>query len=458
MIELTDSHVFLEQFSSADFERAKAQLLRRFALFEGILVSHDGKMVLTSADLPKIRDNALELLEKAGRSGFESEQLKVLTVMIYLLIGVRDVTLSQRPPPAEAGGAGNYALESQAIRNALLHSAGHFPWGEIKRLATEYNALVARQRADGLAEPVDAPTRTWQLKSKDGLSFVLRSDGPRLVCILRDRPAAAASAPPRPLPARSPWATIPSTPVVVTGEGAKTLAETLRLTPSVHGHRIAVASYLGRGRPQNEDAAVILPAHDRVVVIDAMGGYKNGLPARDLFLRGLLETPADIEQAVTSARGAYEREGLKRGGVCLMDARMTTHDGARVVEMAQAGDVHLALYDGHGTVMYESVDEALGHRVMNAIVSQSFTDANRRNGWERFGRLTRHRVPFASGWRLAIYSDGVGNHYSATELGTLLLAAPLKEAIARLSAGIDARMAAEGAYCDNCSIAVVELV
>jgi serine/threonine protein phosphatase PrpC len=126
------------------------------------------------------------------------------------------------------------------------------------------------------------------------------------------------------------------------------------------------------------------------------------------------------------------------------------------VHIAQAGDVHALVYDREGELKYETVDESIGHLVINAIISKKATEAQRANGWKNFGNLTKTSIRVKPGSRLAVYSDGVGNHFKAKEMGELVLNKTRKQAIAAISKVLDEKMHRQGAYKDNSSIAIID--
>ncbi|GIX21456.1 MAG: hypothetical protein KatS3mg121_0239 [Gammaproteobacteria bacterium] len=458
---LLRDELLLEQFNRSDFERAKTALLQRYHLWNGLLVSADERSVLTPDDLAHLRVQAAELLEQDVRSVQEQEQLKILTVLIYLLMDADKAALPGGDEAIGAQWARRPPHADHYILRRLVHGSRELDWADIERLVQYENRVLASYITNVPAgEDGDEGVVLEGLQSRDGVVFDL-IDGPyELKLRRRDaaaaKAAAAAAAPPPVRIVPRPLA-FEAEPLVLRDGQVPFLVQTVRSTRLACGRVATVACYIGRERKQNEDGVVVVPAVDQVVVIDAMGGYGNGLAARDAFVDAVLEHPGDIEAAVATARRRYDELGLDQGGVCLIAAAIEalSDDGARI-ELAQAGDVHAVLLDENGEIVYETMDEAIGHQVINAVIGEEATRAQRENGWQTFGVLTRAVLRARPGYRLAIYSDGLANHFDAAAMRAMLAGRSSKQAIADLSIAVDEAMRREKAYRDNCSIAIID--
>jgi serine/threonine protein phosphatase PrpC len=245
-------------------------------------------------------------------------------------------------------------------------------------------------------------------------------------------------------------------PLVLHDEEADFLVSTMQCIHLMSGAEITTASYVGKDRENNEDGVVIIPDSNQVLVIDAMGGYGNGVTARKEFVEAALKYPGDIEACVKHTQKKYDDIGLEQGGVCIIDTMIEFIDRSYRINLSQAGDVHAILYDDKGELKHESVDEAIGHQVINAVIGAEATSVQRQNGWENFGRLTHATLRAKSGWRLLVYSDGIANHLNANAISDMVTNRTSKQSLAAISKAIDSAMHVDGSYKDNASIAIID--
>lgn len=447
----------LQSFTQQDVEKAKANLLQRYKMWQGLLISNDQKSVITPDDLDHFRVQASDLLEQPLKSDYEIEQLKILTVLIYLLI---DADKAAQP-------SGDQQLHAQLdqlqlphandyIVRKIIHNTAELDMEDIERLVEYENWVLSSYITHMPPEGDWEPGTLSGLCSRDGIHFELtdksyeitleRVEAPEVAPVPR-----ASSAKPRVIPKAGEYEAL-----VLCDEQADLLATTFQYSQLDCGVEVSAASYVGMHREHNEDAIVIQPQHDHVIVVDAMGGYSNGVVARDVFVDALFKYPDDIETAVNWTQTRYDALDIVQGGVCLISLRVLADQANLLVEFAQAGDVHAVLYDEKGQLRHETIDEAIGHQVINAVIGRNATISQQANGWKNFGKLTRAKLHVKPGWRLAVYSDGIANHFDASYLASLILNKTAKQAIADVSTEVDAAMRQERAYRDNTSIAILD--
>ena len=489
-----DNNLLLDNFSQADYEMAQNNLMQRFDLWNGILVAKDKSAIITPDDLTGLRAQASALIDKKDRSHLEMEQLKIMTLLIYLLINA-DKSLTQK---LMAGGATLNLDEVQTpfkksyILNKVLLYSSQLAFADIKTFVHYQNQYTSGIKHD-LTDIESLPV----LHSKEQTYFKLRNIDGALVVTEADAPAASVQAESvKPAPVEEPAKPVQSEPTrprpkgqrrqpdvavadklpdavepledkipvvvdqrdyVITGTGSKKLFESFETTQFECGSIVAAACYIGVKRERNEDGVVVMPYLNQCTVIDAMGGYGNGIIARDTFINGLISNNGDIDNTVSWSQEEYDRIGLRQGGVCLINLKIVQKGDNFIVICSQAGDVHMVVFDDDGHLRYETVDEAIGHRVINAVVSQTATGFQRANGWDQFGVLTRTNIKAKRGWRIAFYSDGIANHYDAHAMGDFLYNASPEKAIRLISDEVHEAMQRDGAYYDNCSIAIVDI-
>jgi serine/threonine protein phosphatase PrpC len=456
-----DQDVLLQRFTRADFEAAKAKLLERYHFWHGLLVSNDRQSVITPDDLDNIKQQAADILSQETKSPYELEQLKILTVLIYLLMQAASETAIMADPAMQdkLETAGLYNRRHYIVRK-LAHNSGDLAAEDIKKFV-DYENLVLGSYVTSFKE--GATAHLTNLKTREGDFFTIKDAGREIEIEFIDAPADEFELPAIELdegqakPAAAPApASADLSPLVIYDEKAGFLINNYQERQLRCGIMVGASSYIGLDRKHNEDAIAILPATDHVVVIDAMGGYGNGVIARNLFVEVLLENQGSLEQASIHAQQYYDKTNLDQGGVCLTGFHIKPDGEHFNVHIAQAGDVHALVYDREGELKYETVDESIGHLVINAIISKKATEAQRANGWKNFGNLTKTSIRVKPGSRLAVYSDGVGNHFKAKEMGELVLNKTRKQAIAAISKVLDEKMHRQGAYKDNSSIAIID--
>ncbi|MEJ2059734.1 MAG: hypothetical protein P8Y78_09200 [Acidihalobacter sp.] len=447
-----DGQLFLEEFSPEEFEEAQAGLLDRFDVYHGVLVNRDDGSVITPDDVPLFRRQAEEIRKLGGKDALDRERALIISVLVYLLMEAESelggVQQSSRPSASTLEALPQ--LDDYIVR-LLLYDSRHLEWETVRRLIDLYATR------DAATPPRGQGRYRKYLYSSDNVLFLLDVSREGVHVNRQEAPPPAAE---KPEPAKvkaAPAAPVSiGKPVVLLGEGAGMLADKIHQTRTGLGFSLTAASYIGVGRKQNEDGVVLVPEIDEALVIDAMGGYGNGVRARDLFIQTFVKQRGDLPVTVEQTQKLYDEVDLGAGGVCLFGVRIEQDGNDLVARLAQMGDVHLLIFDAKRRLRHESIDEAIGHQVMNAVVAIGRTEKQRESGWNQFGRLTRRDYSVERGWRILAYSDGIANHYNASAMSTLqhLDAA---EQIRTLSADLDKRMREKGNYRDNCSIAIFDL-
>lgn len=450
----------LQSFTQQDVEKAKANLLQRYRMWQGLLISNDQKTVITPDDLEHFRLQASDLLEQPLKSNYELEQLKILTVLIYLLIDADKAALPAGDPQLHA------QLDELQLPHAddyiirkIIHDTAQLDLEDIERLVEYENWVLSSYITQIPPEDDWKPGTLSGLRSRDGIYFQLTDKAYEIVVEPVEEPEAivlpppAESAEPRVVPQAGKGK---YEPAVLCDEQEEFLVNTFQYSQLSCGVEVSAASYVGQHREHNEDAIVIQPQQNHVVVVDAMGGYSNGVVARDLFVDALFKYPGNIETAVEWTQNRYDALDIVQGGVCLISIKVHPEQENLLLEFSQAGDVHAVLYDDKGNVRHETIDEAIGHQVINAVIGRNATISQQANGWKSFGKLTQAKLHVKPGWRLAVYSDGIANHFSASQLATLILNKPPKQAIEAVSKEVDEAMRKERAYRDNTSIAIFD--
>lgn len=450
----------LKQFKKGDFDRAKAALLERYHEWNDILVSTNEQSVITPDDIEHFRLQASDILEQEIKSDYEWEQLKILTVLIYQLMNA-----DKTAQPADSAAihdqleAVNPPHANQYIMRRIIHGAKQLEFLDIEKFV-RYQNLVLSSYITSIPQTGGYETSTIEgLVSHDGVVFDLVDSHYEVHLRQREDEAIPIEITPEPTQFFEAVEVIEEAllePIVIVDNDSKYLVNTLQYTSMHNDIEVTGASYVGRDRQNNEDAVVLLPECSQVVVIDAMGGYGNGVDARDVFVDMLLKYPGDIEKAVSATQNSYDDIGLDQGGVCIINTRIRWKEDYFRIALAQAGDVHAVLLDENGQIKHETVDEAIGHQVVNAVIGAAATEAQRANGWKNFGQLTQATLRAKPGWRFAAYSDGIANHFNAEQMRNLMYNKTARQAVAAISQKIDSAMDEEGAYKDNCSIAIID--
>ncbi|MBA3581829.1 MAG: hypothetical protein H0W44_05170 [Gammaproteobacteria bacterium] len=463
-----NNDILLQHFTQQDVEKAKQRLLTRFRVHHGLLISLTDDSIITPDDLETFRSQAGELADQETKTDLEIEQLKILTVLTYVLMEAGqsadyDPVFDPDSPEAQFPYIHHYIIRK------LQADANKLSYADIEELIVYENRLLRSLPAES---HIKETASLNELCSADGRAFILVNSANGIAL---QAPKKTKTAPKeiqedittRNADARSEAALDQSSPFIVTpttglpsivlkDETAALLIDNLVLKAYPSGIKVAASSYVGKGRTHNEDASVLIPSHDQITVIDGMGGYGNGVAMRDVFVEHLLKNPGDIQATALATQIAYDEMKVPQGGVCVLSAQVRRENQFFKVHLSQAGDVHALLVDNTGDVKYESVDEAIGHQVINAIIARSTTESHRVAGWHKFGVLTETHLFAKRGWRLAIYSDGVGNHLKKHEVTGAIINCTLKQAVAQISDLIDSAMQKTGAYCDNASIAIIE--
>lgn len=441
----------LDRFNEDDFASARKNLLQRYTSFHGVLISEDGESILTPDDIATFREHAADFAEQRVFSDYENEQLKILTVLIYQLLH------ASKGVGAITGKKSTFTFWQHFgqfyVFRKIFHHSHRLTLKDIKKLVVYQNVIFSlyQQSKQALVEDMQSPP----MQSQDKQYFVIRIEKSAFSIQLTD---AVKDSEQHKQPKQKTKSTKAQNRFIMLADQEKdNLLDTAKSTTLQCGVVVAAASYIGVKRKANEDGVVILPDDDQVTVIDGMGGYGNGAKARNLFCKAVIEHAGDIEQAIVAAQNNYDENDLGKGGVCVMNINITALDNNEYrLDLGQAGDVHLVAFDENFELQYESIDEAIGHKVINAIMGSRITQRQRNNGWSDFGVLTHNAINVKKGWRIANFSDGIANHFDAENLKKLITDCTTKTAIGRLSSRLNKLMANKNSYKDNCSITILD--
>ena len=449
----------LKQFKQGDFDRAKDSLLERFHEWKDILISANEQSVITPDDLENFRVQAADLLEQQVKSDYEWEQLKILTVLIYQLMNADKTALpADNPTILEQLEKVDPPHIDHYIMRRIIHDANQLDYADIEKFVRYQNLFLNSYITNMSSESEEESSTIEGLMSLDGIYFDL-IDSP-IEVLLRQReddaiPVEIIPEPTEPLPLPKIGEPVLE-PIVIKDNESTSLINTIQFTSMHDDIQVAAASYVGKDRKNNEDAVVLIPEKGQVLVIDAMGGYGNGVDARDLFADFVLDNPGDIEQAVIATQNGYDDTGLEQGGVCLINVDIRWKEDYFRIALSQAGDVHAFLLDDNGYIKHETVDEAIGHQVVNAVIGAAATENQRANGWKNFGQLTQATLRAKPGWRFTIYSDGIANHFDSEQIKNMITGRSAQEAIEIISHETNLAMNEQNSYKDNCSIAIID--
>lgn len=440
----------LDRFTEDDFLSARKNLLQRYTSFHGVLISEDGSSILTPDDIDTFREHAADFAEQRIFSDYETEQLKILTVLIYQLLN------ASKGIGAITGKNSKFKFWQSFghfyIFRKIFHHSKQLDLEDIKQLIKYQNAIYSLYQQSKQEQIEDMQSNPFQ--TKDNKFFVVRIEKSKFILELTEAVAEVEKAKPK-LKAKP--TSGENRFVIFSDQEKESLLETAKSTELSCGVVVAAASYIGIRRKANEDGIVILPDADQVTVIDGMGGYGNGSTARNLFCKSVVKHAGNIDQAIIDAQKTYDANELGKGGVCVMNVDIFNQgDNEYKLDLGQAGDVHLVAFDENFDLQYESIDEAIGHKVINAIMGERTTMRQRKNGWGDFGLLTHNEITVKKGWRIANFSDGIANHFDARTLKKLITNCSAKTAIGRLSSRLTKYMSKENAYRDNCSITILD--
>ncbi len=446
----TKQGLLLARFNEDDFKKARDNLLQRYTNFYGLLISKDQSSILSPDDVDTFKEYAAEFENRKAYSEHDDEQLKILTVLIYNM-----VTAQKGLAPITGKNSLNSFWSQYGhfyILRKIYHNSENLKYSDITKLLNYQNELHELYQRSKQLTHNDAESTTLETIDKE--LFVIEYSAEKYTAKqveISDEYISKQKK--KEIQTQKQHS---SRKLILSDQEKNTLLETAVSIKLSCGVRVSAASYIGVRRKANEDGIVILPDSDQVVVIDGMGSYGNGATARRIISDSIVKFPGSIDLATSYTQKQYDVQKIGPGGVCLMSLQIDFIDDEYEINIGQAGDVRVLIFDENYDLQYESVDEAIGHKVINAIMSESITLKHRKNGWTSFGVLTHSKVTVKKGWRAINFSDGIANHLNADELQPLVTNCTHKTAIGRLSSRLQKMMEPEKAYKDNCSITILD--
>lgn len=217
-------------------------------------------------------------------------------------------------------------------------------------------------------------------------------------------------------------------PVILDGENVESLADALHQDTTSLGDAITAGTDRGEGKKKNEDRIVINAEKNFVAVIDGVGGYGDGDKAAQVLAENLVRSTDDIDAAAEQAMMEMRAFHPKCGAV-FISAKVMLDRGKKYLDICQSGDAKLFVIDEKGKVVYETKDEsivqklvddhviseddALTHGMRNVIGNQIRAYPEHKDE----GKVTHlPRVEVRSGYRVYMYTDGVGDNLTSAEI------------------------------------------
>jgi len=203
-------------------------------------------------------------------------------------------------------------------------------------------------------------------------------------------------------------------------------------------------------KARNEDAVVVHTPTYSFACIDGMGGMRSGKEAAEILAGTLLsafKADIDFEQMATvqtEASRAMAKAGIYEGGACYIAAKIVEKPfSMHELQIAQAGDVKLVVFDSGGKIKFETQDEGRGHIVYNAVTG------------ERPGSTTLGKVFLDKGDRIIVSSDGIWDQMPPEEVAETMQGSLTGSSFVRIVLETEARMKNSGRG-DNRSLIIFD--
>jgi len=263
---------------------------------------------------------------------------------------------------------------------------------------------------------------------------------------------------------------------ILDGGNAETLKEAIRSFVTKSGYRASAATDKGVNyKDHNEDCVVVSPETNMIAVVDGMGGREGGREAGQYIARALKENPLNVKSAIEKAKAMMDKN-LDMSGACFLSARVMEQKGKKYLDVNQAGDVKLIVYDKNGRVKNQSKDQSLPqilvdlgiidedqalynqyrNVVIGGISTENYLETQREaleglkdpkkypkdaiKAFPEPGETKNYIVPVESGDRIVIISDGISDNFTPKEIGGMIEGKTQEEAIQEISDATDERM------------------
>jgi len=240
-------------------------------------------------------------------------------------------------------------------------------------------------------------------------------------------------------------------PKILDGAGAESLKESIELFELATGDTVVAATDQGKKyKDHNEDRVVVISHKNAFAVIDAMGGHASGLEAAQIHAEKILELPDNPNRAAQNALDKYKKENLGNAGTCFIYGLITTNEeGQKFLNVFQAGDVKLIIYDKNGNIKFQTKDQSLVEEMIDkGIISpdEAYYSPYRSsvsNAITTSRRVDIHRympIQIESGDRIVACSDGITDNLDPEEIWELIEGKSPEQAIEDISDVTDERM------------------
>ena len=239
-------------------------------------------------------------------------------------------------------------------------------------------------------------------------------------------------------------------PAVLDGRGSNSLTEAMQTYETPSGARVAASTDKGVNYSKhNEDRAVVDPNEEFIAAIDGMGGEAGGEAAAAILAKALQDNPNDVNKAVKEAQATMRAQGIKEGGAVFASAKIRETGGRKFLDIAHAGDAKVMVFDKHGNVKFETMDDslveiqvAMGQKTKDqALYSPDRNIVD--NPVTATGNcdIRTSSVELKPGDRVAVMSDGISDNFTAKELGSMITGRSTEKAISAVSRATENRMA-----------------
>lgn len=253
--------------------------------------------------------------------------------------------------------------------------------------------------------------------------------------------------------------TMQTVPAILNGEGAETLKASIQLFKLNTGDIVAIATDKGKnygGSAPNQDRGLVVPEKNFIAVFDGIGGNADGDKAADICAKAFLESPDDPEQSFNSAALSLSLANINNqiasnAGSCFISAKIIKENGQKLLDVSQAGDAKLVVYDKDGEIKFESQDESLVQKLVSAgamtpdealyspyknqITNAILMDRDASN-LKKYPYL----IPLSKSDRIVMASDGITDNLTPDEIWDLINSRESQKAIEEISDVTDERM------------------
>lgn len=207
--------------------------------------------------------------------------------------------------------------------------------------------------------------------------------------------------------------------VLLDGEKSSSLTTSMIFETLASGDKVTAACHKAFGHyPMNEDAIAINIHGSAVTGIDGYG--PDGTSIASAFGEAMLFD--DLDAAVGTTTASIRPHS--KSGACFAHERITMDaaSGTKVLEHAQAGDVHVIVLDAQGNLVWESADEDIASNLMrNGFLTPDEALYNQykavvTNSISNVCSITRSpSLPLLPGYRVIVASDGLFDNLTTDE-------------------------------------------